>query len=631
MKRTLGTCYYPEHWPQEMWAEDAKRMVEAGLSWVRIGEFAWSRIEPTAHQLNWQWLDKAVETLGNAGLKVIMGTPTATPPRWMLDKWPQMLAVDASGAPKKFGSRRNYCFSHQPYRLECERICRLLAERYGDNPHIQAWQIDNEYSCHDTTISYSEAALAEFKVWLKNKYHSIEALNTAWGNIFWSMEYNNFAQIQLPNQCVTDPNPSHLLDFKRFSSDQVITFNRIQVEVLRNHSSAPLIHNYMGRITDFDHYKVGADLDIASWDSYPLGFLEDRSEEGDDWKLHFSQQGDPDFQAFHHDLYRCVGRGRWWIMEQQPGPVNWAPYNPAPLPGMVRLWSWEAFAHGAEAVCYFRWRQAPFAQEQMHTGLYTPDNNPAPGLAEASTVAAEIESMPEVSTAKAQVALVFDYESDWAWQIQPQGASFNYFKLVLDYYRALRSLGLSIDIIPPDSSSLANYKLVVIPGLMTFDAQLTQAIESFTGTVLAGPRSGSKTANFALNLQPPMPGINNKVSYVESLRPSVELPLKESGNVINWIETTTGDDPVIERTAHDRPILIGTDKRQYLSAWPDREALKRMLKKLCSAEGIAVQELAEGLRVRETQTHRFVFNYNPDPVQYKGASLAPAAVHWELL
>ncbi|MCJ8298332.1 MAG: beta-galactosidase, partial [Pseudomonadales bacterium] len=486
-------------------------------------------------------------------------------------------------------------------------------------------------SCHDTTLSYSEAALAEFKLWLKNKYDCIEALNSAWGNIFWSMEYNSFAQIQLPNQCVTDPNPSHLLDFKRFSSDQVVTFNRIQAEVLRSHSNAPLIHNYMGRITDFDHYKVGADLDIASWDSYPLGFLEDRSEEGDDWKLHFSQQGDPDFQAFHHDLYRSVGRGRWWIMEQQPGPVNWAPYNPAPLPGMVRLWSWEAFAHGAEAVCYFRWRQVPFAQEQMHTGLYTADNNPAPGLVEASAVAAEIETMPDVSTASAQVALVFDYESDWAWQIQPQGASFNYFKLVFDYYRALRSLGLSIDIIPPDSASLENYKLVVIPGLMSFNTRLTAAIECFSGSVLAGPRSGSKTANFALNLQPPMPGINNKISYVESLRPSVELPLKDGGKVFNWIETTTGNDAVIERTACDRPVLIGTDKRQYLTAWADREALIRMLKKLCVAEGIAVQELAEGVRVRETKTHRFVFNYNPQTVQYKGVSLEAAAVHWELL
>jgi len=631
MKRTIGTCYYPEHWPQEMWAGDAARMVEAGISWVRIGEFSWSRIEATPYQLDWSWLDEAVATLGAAGLKVIMGTPTATPPRWMLDKWPKMLAVDENNQARKFGSRRHYCFSHQPYRLECERICTLMAQRYGSNVHIQAWQTDNEYSCHDTTISYSDAAKEQFRVWLTNKYQNIEALNTAWGNIFWSMEYNNFEQIELPNQTVTEANPSHLLDFRRFSSDQVVSFNKLQSDILRDYTEAPLIHNYMGRITDFDHYKVGADLDIASWDSYPLGFLEDRSEEGEEFKAHFSQQGDPDFQAFHHDLYRSVGRGRWWIMEQQPGPVNWAPYNPAPLPGMVRLWSWEAFAHGAEAVCYFRWRQAHFAQEQMHAGLYTPANEPAPGLLEAKTVAAEIESMPEVSTATASIALIFDYESDWAWQVQPQGASFNYFKLVLDYYRALRSLGLSIDIIAPDTKDLNQYKLLVAPGLMHFSAQLTANINNFDGTVIAGPRSGSKNADFAMNLNAPMPGINSKISYVESLRPSVKIALQNGGHAINWIETTTADDPVLESTLCDRAVLIGTDKRQYLTAWPDSEALLAILKKQCLALQIDIQELPQGLRIRETQQHRFVFNYNPEAVAFNGVNIQPAGVHWEAL
>ena len=631
MKRTIGTCYYPEHWPEEMWEGDAARMVEAGISWVRIGEFAWSRIEATPYQLDWSWLDKAVATLGAAGLKVIMGTPTATPPRWMIDKWPNMLIVNEQSQAYKFGSRRHYCFSHQPYRLECVRICTLMAQRYGANPHVEAWQTDNEYSCHDTTLSYSDAAEQQFRLWLTDKYQNVAALNTAWGNVFWSMEYNNFEQIQLPNQTVTDANPTHLLDFRRFSSDQVVSFNRLQTDVLRQYSKAPLIHNYMGRVTDFDHYKVGADLDIASWDSYPMGFLEDRSEEGEAFKARYAQQGDPDFQAFHHDLYRSVGRGRWWIMEQQPGPVNWAPYNPAPLPGMVRLWSWEAFAHGAEAVCYFRWRQAHFAQEQMHAGLYTPGNDPAPGLFEAKTVAAEIETMPEVSTATAQVALVFDYESDWAWQIQPQGASFNYFKLVLEHYRALRSLGFSIDIIPPDSDTLESYRVVVIPGLMSLNSTLRNAIDNFAGAVISGPRSGSKTAQFAMNLEPPMPGMRSKISYVESLRPSTVIPMKNTGNVINWIETTTNEDPVLQRTACNRPVLIGDGHRQYLTAWADQSALRSIFKTLCQEQGVAVQELPDGLRIRDTKEHRFVFNYNPTPTQYQGLTIEPAGVHWEAL
>ena len=435
MRRTLGTCYYPEHWPEEVWAEDARRMAEAGLTWVRIGEFAWSRLEPSPGDLRFEWLDRAIDVLGQAGLKVVLGTPTATPPRWMADKHPDMFAVDAEGRPRGFGSRRHYCFSHKGYLEESRRITRLLAERHGRNRHVAAWQTDNEYGCHDTTISYSDAARAAFQNWLEDQFNgSVEDLNAAWGNVFWSMEYSRFDQIGLPNLTVTEPNPAHVLAFRRFSSDQVVAFNRAQVEILRQHSDAPIAHNYMGRITDFDHFKVGADLQIASWDSYPLGFLEDRVGADEAHQRAYARQGDPDFQAFHHDLYRAVGKGRWWVMEQQPGPVNWAPYNPAPLPGMVRLWSWEAFAHGAEAVCYFRWRQAPFAQEQMHAGLLRPDSRDAPAIGEAQQVARELAEAPEVQPWTAPVALIFDYDAEWAWAAQPHGKGLSYFSLVFEFH-----------------------------------------------------------------------------------------------------------------------------------------------------------------------------------------------------
>ena len=326
MKSELGVCYYPEHWPESQWKQDAQQMAELGLSWVRIGEFAWSRIEPKPSVFQWDWLDHAVKVLGEAGLKIILGTPTATPPRWMIDKYPDMLAVTETGLPRKFGSRRHYCFSHDGYRQECVRMCEALGERYGRNPHIQAWQIDNEYGCHDTILSYSEAARLAFRNWLKTKYKTIDVLNETWGNVFWSMDYNNFAQIDLPNLTVTEPNPAHMMSFRRFSSNQVAVFNKAQCDTLRGYTDAPLSHNYMGRITEFDHFAVGDDLEIATWDSYPLGFLEDRSDQGEAFKQAYMRQGDPDFQAFHHDLYRAVGQRhstppRWWVMEQQPGPV----------------------------------------------------------------------------------------------------------------------------------------------------------------------------------------------------------------------------------------------------------------------------------------------------------------------
>jgi len=277
MKPVLGTCYYPEHWPNTQWEDDAKRMVDLGLALVRIGEFSWSKLEPKPDQLNWSWMDDAIDTLGNAGLAVVLGTPTATPPRWMLERYPDMLALNEEGHTRKFGSRRHYCFSHVPYLEESVRIASLMAERYGRHSCLHSWQVDNEYGCHDTVLSYSDAAAQAFREWLLQKYANISILNEAWGNVFWSMEYDDFAQIELPNLTVTEPNPAHVLDFRRFSSNQVVVYNRAQVKAIREHSDVPLIHNYMGRITEFDHYAVGDDLEIASWDSYPLGFLVDRS------------------------------------------------------------------------------------------------------------------------------------------------------------------------------------------------------------------------------------------------------------------------------------------------------------------------------------------------------------------
>jgi beta-galactosidase len=630
MKRTLGVCYYPEHWPEPQWAEDAARMAALGLTWVRIGEFAWGRMEPTPGHYDWGWLDRGIAVLGAAGLKVVLGTPTATPPRWMLTKHPDMLAVDRNGNPRGFGSRRHYCFSHRPYRAECARIVTALAERYGQNPHVAAWQTDNEYACHDTTLSYSPAATAAFRDWLAQRYQSPQALNRAWGNVFWSMDYDSFDDIALPNLTVTEANPAHQMAFRRFASDEVVSFNRLQTDIIRKHSPYPISHNYMGQITDFDHFATGADLDIATWDAYPLGFLSDRLHATAEHRRRFVRQGDPDFQAFHHDLYRAVGRGRWWIMEQQPGPVNWAPWNADPLPGMARLWAWEAFAHGAEAVCYFRWRQAPFAQEQMHAGLLRPDSAPAPAFEEAAQVARELVDMPDVANAPADVALVFDYASAWAWETQPQGRDFSYFRLAFEAYRAVRTLGLNIDILPPDTADLSAYKVVLAPGIATLSAPLLAALATYTGTSLIGPRTNSKTPEFAtpVPLPPNLPGLDAVVARVESLPPDVPVPLAQGGQFLHWREKMESAATVVEATTDGWPAVIRAGNLHYLAGWPDAPAFARILNALCAAQGIETDPLPEGLRRRDSATHHFYFNYNPVEVDWDGQTIPPAGVYW---
>jgi beta-galactosidase len=629
LPRTLGVCYYPEHWPEEVWADDARRMVEAGLTWVRIGEFAWSRLEPQPGQLDFGWLDRAIDVLGAAGLKVVMGTPTATPPRWMIAKHPDMLALDENAQPRGFGSRRHYCFSHAGYLEECRRIVTLLAERYGANSYVAAWQTDNEYGCHETVVSYSKAARAGFQDWCAQTYQSPDALNRAWGNVFWSMEYAEFSEIELPNLTVTQANPSHILAFRRYSSDMVVRFNRAQAEILRKHSQAPLIHNYMCRILSFDHYDVAADLDIASWDSYPLGYLLDRLGTTEAEQKRYVRQGHPDAQAFHHDLYRSVGQGRLWVMEQQPGPVNWAGWNLAPLDGMPRLWTWEAFAHGAEAVCYFRWRQAPFAQEQMHAGLLRPDSADAPAIHEAAQISRELAEMSDAGTAQAKVALVFDYPSSWAWEALPQGEDFDYFALVFDTYKALRRAGHSIDILPSSTSDFEDYKLVLLPGILTLSDNLQAALDRFDGTAIVGPRSGSRTPDFTIPtpMPPNLPGLDVTTARVESLPPFAPMAL-ENGHFIRWFEHLEGSATVTRKTTDGRPAMMSAGKLHYLAGWPDEAAFDAILVDAAKAERLEVLDLPEGLRVRDTGTHRFVFNYAPEVVTYDGTQIPPAGVHW---
>ena len=630
MKRALGVCYYPEHWPQDMWADDAARMARAGISWVRIGEFAWSKLEPQADVFDWDWLDKAIEVLANAGLKIVLGTPSATPPRWMLDPFPDMLALDAAGQPRKFGSRRHYCHSHSGYRDAAAAMAAKMGARYGRDPRIEAWQIDNEYGCHETVISYSNAAQDAFRDWLAQKYQSTSALNRAWGNVFWSMDYDGFDQIDLPNLTVTQANPSHEMAFRRFSSDQVVAWNAAQAAALRPLTDAPLIHNYMGRVLDFDHFAMAADLDIASWDSYPIGFLSDRLEGSAVHKTRYLQQGDPDMQAFHHDLYRAMNKGRWWVMEQQPGPVNWAPYNPAPLPGMVRLWTWEAFAHGAEVVSYFRWRQAPFAQEQMHAGLLRPDDVDAPGMAEAAAVADEMRAMPEVENAQAPVALVFDYASDWAWRVLPQGADFDYFRLVFDAYRALRRHGLSVDIVSATGADLSGYKLVLAPGLAAMSDDLIGAIKACEASCLIGPRSNLVTDEMRIPVPmgPKLPGLDVTVTRVESLPPGVTRGVHGGGAVVHWAETIEGNAKVAMRGEDGASVLLENGPLHYLAGWPDAALWDRVIVRLAAQRDLALTTLPEGLRLRDTATHRFAFNYAPEPVTWQGKTIAAADVAW---
>lgn len=617
----LGVCYYPEHWPEAVWADDARRMRELGIKVVRVGEFAWSRLEPTRDNFNFDWLKRALDVLHAESLEVVLGTPTATPPKWLIDEHPSILAVDEHGSPKGFGSRRHYCFSSQVYREECHRIVEKVVRELGQHPAVTTWQTDNEYGCHSTIISYSADALVAFQAWCKRRYQSIEKLNTEWGNVFWSMEYQSFDQIPLPMLSVTELNPAHRLAFWRFSSDQVASFNKLQTDVIRMHSpDRDVMHNFMGNFTEFDHYDTAKDIDIAAWDNYPLGFLDRDGINLEDQKKWF-RTGHPDSSAFHHDLYR--GMGRLWIIEQQPGPVNWAPHNPAPLPGMIRLWALEAMAHDAELMSWFRWRQMPSAQEQMHTGLLLPDGTEDEAVSEIRQLGDDLAKIRGVghsddATSQSEVALVFDYQGDQMLRIQPQGQNYGPLEWVQQMYSSVRRNGVDVDIIQP-GAKLDGYKLVILANSICVSDELAALLASFKGHVVIGPRCGSKTEEYSIPPELPPATLQSlmpiKVTRVESLPDFYSVATDGGFNAIKWREKVSGGLEAIDKFDDGWGFYYYHDRCHYLNACLDEESLVRFVENRLSEVGISTYKCTEGLRVRRKGNLVFAFNFGPDSVE----------------
>jgi len=621
----LGVCYYPEHWPEELWATDATRMRGLGLSYVRIGEFAWSRFEPEPGRYAFAWFDRAIATLGEAGLKVVIGTPTATPPKWLIDRHPDILPVDpATGRTRGFGSRRHTDFSSDTWLGAAIGITEALARRYGQNPHVAGWQTDNELCCHETTLSASPAARDGFRVWLRGRYQGIAALNAAWGNVFWSMEYRDFDEIELPVGAVTETSPAHRMAWRRYASDMVVRFHDAVVAVLREHAPGRFVtHNFIPmNETGVDNHALAAPLDFASYDNYPLGRADlALADLPADAFRPWMRTGHPDLSAVLFDQTRGLTGRPFWVMEQQPGPVNWAHHNPRPAPGMVRLWTWEAFAHGAAVVSYFRWRQAPFAQEQMHAGLLRPDSTEAEAWPEIARVAAELERIGLPATRQAPVAMIVDTQAQWLSEIERQGAGYDYVRVLHGWYGVVRRLGLDVDFVPP-GASLAGYGIVLAPALVMPDAAVVERLRDSGALVVLGPRSGAKTRDVTIP-DGLAPGalhelVPIRVLSVETLRPdcpgtiTLDAATFESGL---WREAIDpGDCDVRGRYEDGSPALVRHGHVHYLATLTDDACLTALFAGLCAEAGVATTPVDGGLRVRRRGDLVFGINYGAEPV-----------------
>ncbi|NNC97569.1 MAG: beta-galactosidase [Gammaproteobacteria bacterium] len=619
----LGVCYYPEHWSRQLWQRDAEQMRDLGLEVVRIGEFCWSRIEPEDGLFKFKWLDEAIGILAAQGLNIVFGTPTATPPKWLIDKYPDILPVDPNtGATRRFGSRRHVDFSSENFLREAKRITEILVKRYGDHPAIIGWQTDNELGCHDTTLSASPAAKYAFQNWCKHRYQNIRKLNQAWGNVFWSMEYNNFEQIELPVLTVTEANPAHRLAYQRFASDQLVAFHRDIINIIRAHAPDRFItHNFIPMCdTEADNFALAEGLDFVSFDNYPLGRSDLFFADSERTKIEpYQRTGHPDYSAYFFDQVRGLSVGDFWIMEQQPGPVNWAHNNPRPEPGMVKFWSMEAFAHGAECVSYFRWRQIPFAQEQMHAGLLRNDSTKARAWDEIKDLQADLAKLNLHAPAyrPAKVALMTDADARWVTRIEQQGVAFDFEKVEFAFYSVLRELGIDVDFVSVDSD-VSKYSLVVAPCLPVIPEHLIDTVKNSDALWLFGPRSGSKTAEFSLpdNLAPGalQTLLPVKVLSVDTTHPEQREALQYKGETyqsFGWREELEQQDCEIVATyANGSPALLKNGPLMYLGCLTDADFMRELFTDLCTELEIENYRCAEGLRVVRRNNLVFLFNYS---------------------
>jgi beta-galactosidase len=626
---TVGVCYFPEHWPRERWERDVEQMADAGLEYVRLAEFSWGRLEPERGAFDFEWLDHAIELIGEHGMEVVLCTPTATPPKWLVDDHPEILQEARDGTVRHFGSRRHYCFNSPVYRQETERIVTEMADRYAENPHVAGWQTDNEYGCHGTVRCYCDDCAAAFREWLRDRHDDVAALNAAWGNTFWSQQYGSFEAVDPPRPTAAEQHPSRLLAYYRFASDSVVEYNRLQANLLEDaNDDWFLTHNFMGHFSTLDAYDVAADLDLVSWDSYPTGFVQDRR--SGEPTVDELRAGDPDQVGLNHDIYRGALGKPFWVMEQQPGDVNWPPYAPQPGEGAMRLWAHHAVAHGGDAVLYFRWRRCREGQEQYHAGLRKQDGSPDRGYADASRAADELFELDPVD---ASVALVHSYENLWATEIQPHAPDFEYWEHAGAYYRALRRRGVQVDVVPPERA-IDRYDAVVAPALYLLDDDLADRLNRYVeqgGTLLLGARTGEKdTYNKLPNA--PQPGtladlVGATVDRHESLPEQVDTRVTYDGEDYafrTWAEWLDVDDADVRgryvgETGSETPAIVDAERGQgtvtYCGVWPERGLADALAGDLLQQAGVEHHApLPDGVRVAERDGYVWVTNFTGRPV-----------------
>jgi len=631
-----GVYYYPEAWNPDQWDRDFKKMEDMGFEFTHMAEFAWAQMEPTEGVYDFKWLDKAVELAAKHNLKVIMCTSSATPPIWLVRKYPEVLVETSTGQTGQHGTRQHCSWSSPKYRELTTRLVEAQAKHYANDKRIWGWQIDNEPS-HYGTYDFSTAAQTNFKAWLQKKYTTVANLNTAWGTAFWSGVYTDFSQIEIPNearQFSGIASPISMVDFKRFSADECASFISMQYNTLRGSISKEqfVTSNFMHIHTDVDPWR-NKDLDFISYTMYPVaGYTKGVGDQG--FRL-----GDPWRISYANDFFRPL-KGVTGVMELQPGQVNWGAYNPQPYPGVIKAWLWNSFAGGLDFICSYRFRQPLSGGEQFHYGMVGTDGvTELSGGMQYSEFMKEIRELrkmyrPDVKMptdyAARKTALLYNPDNIWETEIQKQTSQWSEIKHITGYYSTLKSLTVPVDIVGEDRD-LSAYPVVIAPAYQMVDSLIIAKWKKYVengGHLILTCRSGLKDRNGHFFEAPWANSITSligaKIAMYDEL--SADTKANVAFNQTNYAWNVWGDilEPyfgvetwatyadqfyagkasVTHRKAGKGTVTyIGTETK-------DGKLEKEVLKKVYDSAGINIEEQPEGVMVNWRDGFWVAINYS---------------------
>ncbi|MEU1269222.1 beta-galactosidase [Streptomyces sp. NPDC005799] len=610
----FGGDYNPEQWPEETWHEDVRLMRDAGVNSVTLGVFSWSKLEPRPGERDFGWLDRLMDLLHDNGIGVVLATPTSSPPPWLGHLHSETLPHDEDGRVEWWGGRQHFSHSSAVYRRYAAAITEDLAARYGGHPALTMWHINNEYCTYD----WGDESAARFRDWLRTGYGTLDALNSAWGTAFWSQGYGSWEEVLPPRHAHYLKNPGQVLDFKRFTSDMLLECYVAERDIVRRHSPAhiPVTTNFMPLWAGQDAWRWAEEEDVVSVDLYP----DPRDPFG-------AQHG-----ALVQDMTRSQARGPWMLMEQAAGPVNWRGVNHPKPRGLNRLWSLQAVARGADAVCYFQWRQSRQGAEKFHSGMVPHAGEEGRTFQEIKRLGAELTRIGDQVAGRhtdGDIAILHDWHSWWAASHEGRlSTKVDHPQLLTAWHRALWQAHLATDFARPEHD-LTGYKLVVVPQSYALTDTAIDNLLSYVrggGTLVCGFLTGVADQDDRVRTG----GMDARLRALLGIRTLHEWwPLDEDETVetdrfrgILWSEEI---DPVEDASVEavykggeldGLPAVLRNGRAWYVSTLPEPHALRVLLAGI--AAGAGVRPVLDGLPDQVEAVRRgdllFLLNHGREPV-----------------